>query len=81
MKQKNPKQNLYMLSTFGYGAMVLFGIVAALFFLFQKEFFLVVISFLIVYVAVDNFFCSARAKKCGFPAVGHYMIPPFLRKR
>ena len=73
--------NLYIISTLLYGLMALLGGIGLVYFLIQGQWFLVLISGLIVYVSVDNFFCGERVCNAGFKVKSHYVIPPFLKKR
>ena len=71
----------YVYSTIAYFIVGIVAVFAALFFLFSQNWFLVLIAVLVVYVALDNTFCSSRAQKCGIQAKGHYTIPTFFKKK
>jgi len=73
------KYRSYVLWTVLYGVLAIAGIVGAVFFFLEKDWFLFVVNLLIVYVAADNFFCGTHLKKCGIPVQSHYVIPPFLK--
>lgn len=72
---------VYVISTLLYGVMALLGLFCFIYFLFRQEWFLVIISGLIVYVSVDNFFCGERVCNAGLIVKSHHVIPPFLKKR
>ncbi len=69
----------YVVMTGVYGTVAVLAVIATVYFAVQLRFFLALIMALIVYVALDNFFCGSHAKKCGYEVAGHYVIPPFLR--
>ena len=71
----------YIISTLLYGLMALLGVIGLVYFSIQQQWFLVVISTLIVYVSIDNFFCGERVCNAGFKVKSHYVIPPFLKKK
>ncbi len=71
----------YVIVTLAFGAFGLLGLGYGVYFLMTKKYFLFVIGILIFLVAMDNFFCSARLKKCGITIPSHYAAPPFLRMR
>ena len=74
--------NRYVISTIVYGIFAIFGIITFFVFIFQKRYFLVIISLLIVYVTMDNFFCGARANKvCKVKVKTHYTLPPFFLRK
>ncbi|MBI2452043.1 hypothetical protein HYV50_03110 [Candidatus Pacearchaeota archaeon] len=71
----------YVIETIAFevvGIAALFGVV---YFSISENYFLSILSVLAFLVALDNFFCSSRAKKCGlgFLDKGHYVIPPLFR--
>jgi len=71
----------YIASTLAYGLAALIAILLGAVFIFQEKWLPFIISLLILYVSLDNFFCSSRAKACGIKAKGHYTIPKFLKKK
>jgi len=71
----------YVHSTIGYGIFAVVGLVAMIYSLFNQNYLLLVISVLIMYVSLDNFFCGHRLKKCGIDCKSHYTVPPFLKKK
>jgi hypothetical protein len=70
----------YILSTFLYGLCFVIGVIAALFFIYERSFFLAFLGVLFAYVSLDNFFCGSRAKTCGFAVKEHYIAPWNLKK-
>jgi hypothetical protein len=80
-KKSKDKYMDYVYSTIGYGLFGVFGVWLGLYSLILQKFFLLTIAVLITFVALDNFFCGARAKKCGVHAKTHYIVPHFLKKR
>ncbi len=79
-KYMSPQQ-IYTLSTIGYGIVGILSAVGIPYFLTQQNYFLSFISVLILLVCLDNFFCGSRAKVCNKGIKTHYVIPPFLKKR
>jgi len=75
----NMNYKTYVLITSLYGILGLFGIAGILYFFIQRQIFLAVISFLILLVSLDNFFCGARITQAGIEATQHYAVPPFLK--
>jgi hypothetical protein len=71
---------LYLISTLGYALVFVLAILSMIYFIFQSRWFLAIIFLLMMLVCLDNFFCSARMCSAGYRVVGHYAIPPFLRK-
>jgi len=71
----------YVLTTSTYGVIALLGIISAILFLIQGRWFLFIISLGIIYVGLDNFFCSDRCKVIGIKPKSHYTLPPFLRRK
>lgn len=80
--QKRGKRDYhcYVCSTLIYGVFALIGLISAIYFFSQQSYGLVIIALIVLYVGADNFFCGARAKKCGVPIASHYCIPPFLKR-
>jgi hypothetical protein len=70
----------YILSTILYGICAMMGIISSIYSIIHYNLLIIIISLLFIYVSVDNFFCSSRAKACNRAAATHYMMPPFLRK-
>jgi len=71
----------YVFSTTLYGLVALIGVVSFISFLAQERYFFVVLSVIVVYVALDNFFCGLRAKRAGVNTNKHYIIPSFLKMK
>ena len=74
----------YLISTLLYG---IIGIIASIFsiiFGLKKEWFLMIIAILMLITCLDNFFCTSRTCSAGYRTyknLGHYSIPPFLKKK
>ena len=69
----------YVRSTLGYGAVAVLGALGLVRFLGQGKWFLALICAAIIFVSLDNFFCSDRVCRAGGKAEGKYCVPPFLR--
>jgi len=72
--------NKYIISTIGFGLCAIIGLISSIYSIINANYVLLGISLLFIYVSIDNFFCSSRAKTCGMASVNHYMMPPFLKK-
>ena len=70
----------YRLSTLGYIACAVVGLIGVVFFAIKVNVLLVLLSALFVGVALDNVFCGARARSYGIPAKKHYILPQFLKR-
>ena len=70
----------YIISTLLYGLIAVLGLISAIFFLIKRNWFLAVISALIIYVSTDNFFCGTRFGKACKIKAKHYILPPFFKK-
>ena len=71
----------YILSTIVYGMIFVIALSLSVYFSIIHRWFLVIISLLMIYVCLDNFFCGARACKVGYRIKTHYAIPPFFKKK
>ena len=71
----------YIYETVGYGIFIILGFFGTVYFFIGRQYFLVIICFLIFLVALDNFFCGRRLRKCNINTKSHYTIPPFLNKK
>ena len=80
-KRDSKEYQCYVYSTTVYGLVGLMGLVSVIYFVLSRRYNLLLIALLVLYIASDNFFCAARAKKCGIPTESRYMVPPFLKKR
>ncbi len=72
---------LYKFSTIMYAVVFIIALVLAIYFLLMRNWFLVIISILMIWTCIDNFFCGPRACNAGYHIKTHYAVPPFLKKR
>jgi len=75
------KNKKYVYSTLGYGLFAFFGLILVVYSFFTKRYVGLVIGILIMYVALDNFFCGCRARRYEVKDRGHYVIPRFLKRK
>ena len=73
------KKSLYALSSLFYFLAFLSGVLFLGWSLKNKNIYLGIIAVLIIYISLDNFFCSSRIKKYGYKAKGHYSFPGFRK--
>lgn len=71
----------YKISTTIYALAFLFGLIMSIISLIQERYLAFVIALAFSYVAWDNTFCGNHARVCGYKVKGHYVIPPFLKKK
>ena len=72
---------LYVVSTIGYGLVAIAAFAGGVYLLRIHRYFLALICLVMVYIALDNFFCGHRAKAAGIDAHSHYFFPFKKRKK
>ena len=65
----------YLISTALFGVVFLIGLGFFIFYLLTKNVFMTILMALVAFVAIDNFFCGARAVKAGCTIEKRYLSP------
>ena len=71
----------YITGVIGFGVFALLGLLLTALFAHRGQWFMVCLSVLLTYVALDNMFCGSRAKTCASGITTHYVIPWNIRAR
>jgi len=71
----------YKLKTYAYILTTLIGILWTTYTVIHANILLATLGVLFMLISLDNVFCGAHAKVCGYNVNSHYVIPPFLKNK